>query len=49
LDFAHAEGTKQIADGIVSRKAIHAQQRLQGAIAAQQTGMREPVWSIYPP
>ena len=41
LDLAHAEGAKQIADGVVSRETIQAQQRMQRAIAARQAGVSE--------
>lgn len=35
LDLAHAEGAKQIADGVVGGKPVHAQQCVQGAVATQ--------------
>jgi hypothetical protein len=41
-EFAHADGAEQIADGIVSRKTIHVQQRVQRAITLQPAGVREP-------
>src|SRR5579872_828430 len=41
LDLAHTGGAKQIADRVVSRETIQARQRMQRAIAAQQTGVSE--------
>jgi len=41
LHFAHAESAKQIADRIVGGKTVHAQQRMECLITAQQTSVRE--------